>query len=85
MSVPEHVTYFTDSLVPSWLTEDQGYRKAIETYLLDLMAMRDYTVITPVVIGVADGPVTPPVGMSVVRATVIVQEFDIEVPMDTEE
>ncbi|WP_445520447.1 hypothetical protein [Streptomyces sp. NEAU-174] len=71
-----------ESLVPSWLLHDSGYRNALQQHLLDRIAIQGYEPVTPVRIRQAPGEVPPPVGMILLRAEVTVEEFDVEVDGD---
>lgn len=73
-------TYYTESLVPLSLMEDPDYRRNFEAYLLSVMEAHEYRVLSPVVIAAAqDELVPPPEGMGIIRATVMVTEFDTDV------
>ncbi|MFE9064922.1 hypothetical protein [Streptomyces violaceusniger] len=75
-------TYYLESLVPSWLLHDSGYRNALQQHLLDRIKLQGYEPVTPVRIREAPGEVPPPVGMLLLRAEVQVEEFDVEVGED---
>lgn len=72
-------THSVESLVPSWLLHDSGYRQALTQYLLDQMAAQGEEPVTPVRIMRADSLAPPPVGMLRLRAEVQSEDFDIEV------
>lgn len=70
--------YHFDSLVPAWLTADPGYRAALGQHLLDRMALQDWQPVTVPAIEPAPGAVPPPVGMALLRVSVDVEEFDLD-------
>lgn len=72
-------THTVESLVPSWLLHDSGYRQALTQHLLDRVAAQGDEPATPVRILRADTPVPPPVGMILLRAETQSEDFDIEV------
>lgn len=71
-------TYYLDSLIPSWLAADPAYRQAAGDHLLDRMAHQGYQPATRVDFDDAPSEVMPPVGMILLRATVDVEEFDLD-------
>lgn len=71
-------TCYLDSLVPSWLLHDSGYRNALQQHLTDRIAVHGYEPATPVRIRQAPSDVPPPVGMLLLRAEVQVEEFDVD-------
>ncbi|RAJ70270.1 hypothetical protein K378_01435 [Streptomyces sp. Amel2xB2] len=73
-------TYAVESLVPSWLLHDTGYRQALTQYLTDRMAAQGDQPDGPVRIRQADDSAPPPVGMILLRATAETEDFDVEVP-----
>lgn len=70
--------YYLDSLVPSWLAADPGYLAALRQHLLDRMTLQGYQPEATPVITRAGGDVPPPIGTVLLRATVTVAEFDID-------
>ncbi|MEU1787103.1 hypothetical protein ABZ553_14760 [Streptomyces sparsogenes] len=72
-------TCWVESLVPSWLLHDSGYRNALQQHLVDRIAVQGYEPAGPVRIRQADNPVPPPVGMLLLRVETVVEEFDVEV------
>jgi hypothetical protein len=72
-------THTVDSLVPSWLQHDSGYRQALSGYLAARIAAQGDEPATPIRIRRAETPVPPPVGMVLLRAETQVEDFDIEV------
>ncbi|MFD9223804.1 hypothetical protein ACFWDI_28325 [Streptomyces sp. NPDC060064] len=74
-------TYFFESLAPSWLTHDGGYRAALTQHMRDRMELQGYEIVGPIRIIQVRGEVPAPVGMVLLRIEVEVEEFDIEVPM----
>lgn len=72
-------TYWIESLTPSWLLHDSGYRNALQQHLLDRIKLQGYEPVTPVRIRQSAEEVPPPVGMLLLRAEVTVEEFDVEV------
>ncbi|MFC8447661.1 hypothetical protein [Kitasatospora sp. NPDC057223] len=70
--------YHLDSLVPSWLASDPGYLSALGCHLLDRMTLQGYQPVDWPVISEAPSDVAPPVGMLLIRATIAVEEFDID-------
>lgn len=79
MSTSRH--YF-DSLIPSWLASDPGYLSALGAHLLDRMYAQGWEPVGWPAIGEAPGQVPPPIGMVLVRATIGVEEFDIDMADD---
>lgn len=77
-----HSLYFIESLVPSWLVHDGGYRAALTQHLRDRLELQGYEIVAPIRIRPVDVQVPPPVGMSMLRAETEVEEFDIEVGED---
>ena len=75
-------SYYIESLVPSWLVHDGGYRAALTQYLRDLLTMQGYEIVAPIRIRPETGQVPPPVGMVMLRVETEVEEFDIEVGED---
>lgn len=76
--------YYIESLTPSWLATDTSYRAALVQHLLALMALQEYTPVAEPVVSVAPCDVDPPVGMTLLRATVYVEEFDLDLDDDEE-
>jgi hypothetical protein len=74
--------YYLDSLVPSWLASDPGYLTALGTHLVDRMHLQGYSEVGWPQISEAPSDVAPPVGMLLVRATITVEEFDIDMGDD---
>lgn len=72
-------TYGYESLAPSWLAHDGGYRAALTQHMRDRMALQGYEIVAPIRIRDAKGDVPPPVGMILLRVETEVEEFDIEV------
>lgn len=72
-------TYCIESLVPSWLVHDGGYRAAITQHLRDRLTLQGYEIVAPIRIRPDQGQVPPPVGMVMLRVETEVEEFDIEV------
>ncbi|MET9517427.1 hypothetical protein [Streptomyces sp. NPDC002994] len=72
-------TYGFESLVPSWLMHDGGYRAGLTQHMRDRMELQGYNVVGPVRIRDAGGDVPPPVGMILLRVETTVEEFDVEV------
>lgn len=72
-------TYHFESLAPSWLAHDGGYRAALTQHMRDRMALQGYEIVAPIRIRDANGDVPPPVGMILLRVETEVEEFDIEV------
>jgi hypothetical protein len=75
----DQTTYGFESLAPSWLMHDGGYRAALTQHMRDRMGLQGYTIVSPIRIGDAGGDVPPPVGMILLRVEVEVEEFDVEV------
>lgn len=75
-------TYCIESLVPSWLVHDGGYRAAITQHLRDRLTLQGYEIVAPIRIRPDQGQVPPPVGMVMLRVETEVEEFDIEVGED---
>ncbi len=71
--------HYIESLVPSWLVHDGGYRNAITQHLRDRLIMQGYEIVAAIRIRPADGQVPPPVGMVMLRVETEVEEFDVEV------
>lgn len=74
--------YYLDALIPAWLAHDPGYLAALRQHLLDRMALNEYQPVGEVRTGPAPSQVPPPPGMALLRATVEVAEFDIEMGDD---
>jgi hypothetical protein len=72
-------TYWLESLVPSWLLHDGGYRYALTQHLRDRLELQGYDVVSPVRIRSVEGDVPPPVGMLMLHVETTVEEFDVEV------
>lgn len=72
-------TYLIESLVPSWLMHDGGYRQALTNHLRDRLELQGYEVVSPICIRPVEGNVPPPVGMLMLRVETTVEEFDFEV------
>jgi hypothetical protein len=75
-------TFHLESLVPSWLIHDGGYRAALTQHLRDRLALQGYDIVAPIRLRPDDGQVPPPVGMVMLRAETEVEEFDVEVGGD---
>ena len=75
-------SYYIESLVPSWLMHDGGYRAALTQHLRDLLTVQGYEIVAPIRIRPESGQVPPPVGMVMLRVETEVEEFDIEVGSD---
>lgn len=71
-------SYYFDSLAPSWLAADPGYIAALRTHLLDRMALQGYQPTVLPVVTRAGGDVPAPVGMVLLRVSVTVEEFDVD-------
>lgn len=71
--------YYIESLVPSWLQHDGGYRAAVTQHLRDRLTLQGYEVVAPIRIRQDHGDVPPPVGMVMLHVETEVEEFDIEV------
>lgn len=74
--------YYLNSLVPSWLQHDGGYRTALTQHLRDRLTLQGYEIAAPIRIRRDDGDVPPPVGMVMLRVETEVEEFDVEVGED---
>lgn len=72
-------TCWIESLAPSWLLHDTGYRNALQQHLIDRIAVQGYEPAGPVRIRQGETPVSPPVGMLLLRVETVVEEFDAEV------
>ncbi|GAA0705277.1 hypothetical protein GCM10010193_70440 [Kitasatospora atroaurantiaca] len=70
--------YFFDSLVPSWLGADPGYRAALGQHLLGLMALQEYEPVSEPAVSVAPCDIDPPPGTVLLRVEVLVEEFDLD-------
>lgn len=75
----DRTTYHFESLAPSWLMHDGGYRAALTQHMRDRMSLQGYTIVSPIRIRDARGDVPPPVGMILLRVETDVEEFDVEV------
>lgn len=75
-------SYYIESLVPSWLVHDGGYRAALTQHLRDRLAMQGYEIVAPIRIRPEAGQVPPPVGMVMLRVETEIEEFDVEVGED---
>lgn len=76
--------YYIESLVPSWLVHDGGYRAALTQHLRDRLMLQGYEIVAPIRIRRDDGDVPPPVGMVMLRVETEVEEFDVEVDDEDE-
>jgi len=74
--------YYLDSIVPSWLAADTGYITAFTGHLLDRMRFHGYTPVAWPTVSEAPSKVPAPVGMVIIRATIDVEEFDIDMADD---
>lgn len=74
--------YYIESLVPSWLVHDGGYRNALTQHLRDRITLQGYEIVAPIRIRHESGQVPPPIGMVMLRAETEVEEFDVEVGED---
>jgi hypothetical protein len=77
--------HYLDSLVPSWLAADPGYRAALGQHILDRMALQDWQPVTRPAFSDVPSDVPPPVGMTLLRATVAVEEFDLDMGDEADE
>jgi hypothetical protein len=75
-------SYYIESLVPSWLVHDGGYRAALTQHMRDRLGMQGYEIVAPIRIRPHSGQVPPPVGMVMLRVETEVEEFDVEVGED---
>jgi hypothetical protein len=75
----QRTTYGYESLAPTWLTHDSGYRAALTQHMRDRMAAQGYEIVSPIRIRGRSGDVAPPVGMALLWVEAEVEEFDIEV------
>jgi hypothetical protein len=71
--------YYIESLVPSWLVHDGGYRAALTQHLRDRITLQGYEIVAPIRIRRESGQVPPPIGMVMLCAETEVEEFDVEV------
>lgn len=71
--------YYYESLAPSWLRHDSGYRAALTQHMRDRMQLQGYEIVAPIRIREAAGDVPPPLGMVLLHVETEVEEFDIEV------
>jgi hypothetical protein len=74
--------YGYESLAPTWLHHDAGYRAALTQHMRDRMAVQGYEIVAPIRIREAGGDVPAPVGMILLRVETEVEEFDVEVGED---
>ncbi len=89
--VPVHA-YYLDAIMPLSAMDDPVSvpgielpgRDALSLYLLDLMRMQEYRVVSGVTVERVEpeGPVQYPAGWGVLRVVVQVQEFDIDVEIE---
>ncbi|MGW3821813.1 hypothetical protein ACWEAF_05760 [Streptomyces sp. NPDC005071] len=70
--------YSFESLAPSWLVHDAGYRAGLTQHMRDRMTAQGYAIVSPVRIRDAKGDVPPPVGWRLLSVEVEVEEFDID-------
>jgi hypothetical protein len=75
-------SYRFDSLVPAWLAHDGGYTAALGQYLSTCMAQLGYRLIELPRVTETSSAASLPVGMRLVRAECVVEEFDIDVDDD---
>jgi hypothetical protein len=71
-------TCWFESLAPSWLVHDGGYRAALTRHLRDRVERQGYEIVAPIHIRVTAGEVPPPVGMVMVSVETQVEEFDVD-------
>ncbi|MEU6233855.1 hypothetical protein [Kitasatospora sp. NPDC047058] len=75
--------YAFDSLVPSWLAEDPGYVAALGEHLVARVELQGWEVVAgPAVTTVDDCEAKIPVGTLLLRAEVMVEEYDIDMADD---
>jgi hypothetical protein len=77
-------TYYLDSLVPSWLAVDPGYVAALGEHLVARVELQGYQVVQGPFVMAVDCDARIPVGMTLVRAEVHVEEFDIDLTDDAD-
>lgn len=71
--------YYVESLVPSWLASDPGYLAALGGHLADRMRAQGYEIVSGPAIGEAHDLMVPaPVGTVILRASIAVEEFDVD-------
>lgn len=75
-------TCWFESLAPSWLMHDGGYRAALTQHLRDRVERQGYEIVAPIRIRVVEGEVPPPAGMVMLSVETQVEEFDVEVGGD---
>ncbi|MFE3484802.1 hypothetical protein [Streptomyces griseus] len=71
--------YYYESLAPTWLHHDSGYRAALTQHMRDRMALQGFEIVAPIRIRQVPDGVPAPVGMVLLRVDTEVEEFDIEV------
>ncbi|WP_199881804.1 hypothetical protein [Streptomyces sp. CB03911] len=74
--------YYLESLVPSWLAADPGYVAALGEHLAARMELQGYEVTSGPVVVPAHTEARVPVGMTLVRAEIGVEEFDLDMDDD---
>jgi hypothetical protein len=74
--------YYLESLVPSWLAPDPGYVAALGEHLAARMELQGYEVTSGPVVVLSETEARVPVGMTLVRAEVGVEEFDLDMADD---
>jgi hypothetical protein len=80
--------YMLELFLPNDLANSEAYRKSLGDYLISLMEAQEYKVIESTLRYelVTDGLlVTPTEGYSILRVSVIVQEFDYDLDTDPDE
>lgn len=70
--------YAFESLVPSWLASDTGYMAGLGAYLIARMEMQGWQVVSAPFVEPPDAGAPLPVGMVLLRVSVEVEEFDID-------
>ncbi|MGW6912580.1 hypothetical protein ACWGB8_01960 [Kitasatospora sp. NPDC054939] len=74
--------YAFDSLVPSWLAEDPGYVAALGEHLVARVELQGWQVVGGPAVTLADCEARIPIGTVLLRAEVMVEEYDIDMADD---
>lgn len=74
--------YHMESLVPSWLARDPGYVAALGEHLIARVELQGWQVTAGPAVRRVDCDARIPVGMVLLRAEVMVEEFDLDMGDD---
>ncbi|WP_354643871.1 hypothetical protein [Kitasatospora camelliae] len=75
--------YYIESLAPTWLAADPGYRAALGEYLTACMDQNGWSIVDPPTVRPVEAAARMPVGMVLLQAECGVEEFDVDLDDDT--